>query len=168
MSIVKQAGLRVPEFHLSDDKRLFIMRRFDLTQDRHRLGMEDICVLMGLVADDKYKRSYEQVARAIGIYSDNPNRDLGELFRSLCVSVLVGNGDAHLKNFAMLYDDPSAGKGWFSPTFDIVNTTLYMEGDTLALKLGRTKDFSSRTTMVRFGREHVTRNGVSISNRKLR
>lgn len=153
MSIVKQAGLTVPEFHLSDDKRLFIMRRFDLTQDQHRLGMEDLCALMGLVADDKYKRSYEQVARAIGIYSDNPNRDLGELFRSLCVSVLVGNGDAHLKNFAMLYDDPSAGKGWFSPTFDIVNTTLYMEGDTLALKLDRTKDFPNRTTMIRFGRE---------------
>lgn len=154
MSIAKQAGLAVPEFHLSDDKRLFIMRRFDLSQGHKRLGMEDICVLIGLVADDKYKRSYEQVARAVSIYSEKPNHDLAEFFRSLCVSVLVGNGDAHLKNFAMLYDDPKAGKGWLSPAFDIVNTTVYMEGDTLALKLSKTKDFPNRTTMIRFGREH--------------
>lgn len=154
MSIAKQAGLAVPEFHLSDDKRLFIMRRFDLLPDQKRLGMEDICVLIGLVAADKYKRSYEQIARAVGIYSEKPNRDLAELFKSLCVSVLVGNGDAHLKNFAMLYDNPEAGKGWLSPAFDIVNTTVYMEGDTLALKLSKTKDFPNRTTMIRFGREH--------------
>ncbi len=154
MSITQQAGLTVPEFHLSEDKRLFIMRRFDIANDGHRLGMEDLCVLMGIPADDKYDRSYEQVARAIKIFSEDPNTDLETFFRSLCVSVLVGNGDAHLKNFAMLYDDPSTGKGWMSPMYDIVNTTVYQEGDTLALKLSGTKDFPNRTTMIRFGREH--------------
>ncbi|MFO8141093.1 MAG: type II toxin-antitoxin system HipA family toxin, partial [Marinobacter sp.] len=154
MSIAREAGLAVPEFHLSENARLFIMCRFDIGADSERLGMEDICGLMGLVAEDKYRRSYEQVAKAVGIYSDQPNRDLEILFRSLCVSVLVGNGDAHLKNFAMLYRDASAGKAWLSPAYDIVNTTVYLEADTLALKLGRTKDFPNRNTMVRFGREH--------------
>ena len=129
------------------------MPRFDLIGDQQRFGMEDFGVLMGLAADDKYTRSYEQVAHAVSTYSDNSNRDLAELFRSLRISVLVGNGDAHLKNFAVLYDDPASGKGWFSPAFDIVNTTLYMEGDPLALKLGKTRDFPNRATMLRFGTE---------------
>lgn len=154
MSIAQKAGLTVPEFHLSEDRRLFILRRFDIASGGHRLGMEDICVLMGIPADQKYDRSYEQIATAIKIFSSVPNSDLEAFFRSLCVSVLVGNGDAHLKNFAMLYEDPSAGKGWLSPTYDIVNTTVYQEGDTLALKLSKTKDFPNRTTMIRFGREH--------------
>lgn len=154
MSIAEKSGLVVPEFHLSDNRRLFIMRRFDIADDGRRLGMEDLCVLMGIPADSKYERSYEQVTKAIKIFSKDPNKDLESFFRTLCVSVLVGNGDAHLKNFAMLYDDPSTGKGWLSPTYDIVNTTVYQEGDTLALKLSRTKDFPNRTTMVRFGREN--------------
>jgi serine/threonine-protein kinase HipA len=155
MSIAQRSGLTVPDFYLSGDKRRFIMRRFDLGS-HGRLGMEDLCVLMGLVSDDKYKRSYEQVAKAVSIYSSKPNQDLEILFRSLCISVLVGNGDAHLKNFAMLYDDPVAGKGRLSPAYDIVNTTLYIETDTLALKLGKTKDFPGRTIMSRFGQEHCT------------
>lgn len=154
MSIAQQAGLTVPEFHLSEDRRLFVMRRFDIIDEGRRLGMEDICVLMGIPADQKYERNYEQVAKAIRIFSENPNRDLETFFRSLCVSVLVGNGDAHLKNFAMLYDDPATGKGWLSPAYDIVNTTVYLEGDTLALKLSKTKDCPNRTLMVRFGKEH--------------
>jgi serine/threonine-protein kinase HipA len=154
MSIAAKAGLSVPEFYLSDDTRMFIMRRFDISESGERFGMEDICGLIGLVADDKYKRSYEQVAKAIEVYSEAPNRDLEILFRSLCVSVLVGNGDAHLKNFAMLYRDASSGKAWMSPAYDIVNTTVYLEADTLALKLGGTKDFPNRATMIRFGREH--------------
>jgi serine/threonine-protein kinase HipA len=56
----------------------------------------------------------------------------------------------------MLYDDPVAGKGRLSPAYDIVNTTLYIETDTLALKLGKTKDFPGRTIMSRFGQEHCT------------
>lgn len=154
MSIAQRAGLEVPEFHLSDNRQLFVMRRFDITSNGDRLGMEDICVLMGITADHKYERSYEQVAKAIRIFSGNSNRDLEIFFRSLCVSVLVGNGDAHLKNFAMLYDGPVAGKGWFSPAYDIVNTTVYIEGDPLALKLCKTKDYPNRTVMARFGREH--------------
>lgn len=154
MSIAQQAGLVVPEFHLSDNRQLFVMRRFDITDQGERLGMEDICVLMGITADHKYERSYEQVAKAIRVFSGNPSRDLETFFRSLCVSVVVGNGDAHLKNFAMLYDDPSTGKGWFSPAYDIVNTTVYIEGDPLALKLCKTKDYPNRTEMIRFGKEH--------------
>jgi len=154
MSIAKRAGLDVPEFYLSENQQLFIMRRFDIRPDGQRLGMEDICALMGLVANDKYQRSYEQVAKAVAVYSEQPNRDLEAFFRSLCISVLVGNGDAHLKNFAMLYESPASGKSWLSPAYDIVNTTVYLPADTLALKLSRSKDFPNRTIMTRFGREH--------------
>jgi len=54
----------------------------------------------------------------------------------------------------MLYENPASGKSWLSPAYDIVNTTVYLPADTLALKLSRSKDFPNRTIMTRFGREH--------------
>lgn len=154
MSIAAKAGLTVPEFHLSKDHRLFIMRRFDITSDNRRLGMEDVCGLMGRTTDKKYRSSYEQIAKAVAIYSNDTNRDLAVFFRSLCITVLVGNGDAHLKNFAFLYDDPATGQGWLSPAYDIVNTSVYLHGDPLALKLMKSRDYPNRDTMTRFGNEY--------------
>lgn len=156
MSIARKAGLRVPEFYLSADERLFIMRRFDITENGQRLGMEDICALTGRTADKKYRSSYEQVAKAVSVFSETPSRDLAEYFRSLCITVLVGNGDAHLKNFAFLYADPGKGKGWLSPAYDIVNTSLYIEGDPLALKMLQTQDYPNRSGMIRFGNEYCS------------
>jgi len=54
MLIAQKAGLTLPEYHLSEDKRLFIMRGFDIEDDGQRLGTEYLCALMGIPADDKY------------------------------------------------------------------------------------------------------------------
>lgn len=154
MSIAREAGLEVPEFHLSDDNRLFVMRRFDILPDGTRLGMEDICALMGKHSEEKYESSCEKLAKAVYLFSENPVDDLAKLFRSLCVSVMVGNGDAHLKNFAILYENPETQKGRLSPTYDIVNTTLYTPTDTLALGIGGSKVFPNRKAMIDFGAKH--------------
>ncbi|MFE8071167.1 type II toxin-antitoxin system HipA family toxin [Marinobacteraceae bacterium S3BR75-40.1] len=153
MSILQDAGLKTPEFYLSVDQQLFIMRRFDLTGDGVPMGMEDFCVLTNRSADDKYHSSYEQVAKAIRLFSSQPAQDLEDFFLSLSLSILLGNGDAHLKNFAVLYEAPGSPVR-LSPWYDVVNTTVYQLNDPLALKLNKTKDYPHRGGMVGFGTAH--------------
>jgi serine/threonine-protein kinase HipA len=52
----------------------------------------------------------------------DPPAALEQFFAYLVLSVLVRNGDAHLKNFGVLYDDQ---RTWLSPLYDQVTTTIY-------------------------------------------
>ncbi|MGB3837215.1 type II toxin-antitoxin system HipA family toxin [Castellaniella sp.] len=144
MSIARAAGLETPEFYLSDNHRLFIMRRFDRIGQIH-LGFEDMAVLMGMGAHQKYDASYEHIARAIQLFCapDQIRPALRQLFLSVAVSCLVGNGDAHLKNFGLLYSDPTAQDARLAPAYDILNTTAYLPNDSLALQLAGQKSFFS-------------------------
>jgi serine/threonine-protein kinase HipA len=64
------------------------------------------------------------------------------------------NGDAHLKNFGMLYTDPGTDDCRLSPVYDIVCTTIYIPGDRPALALDGRRDWPDRATLCAFGREH--------------
>ncbi len=154
MTAAKNCGLTVPEFYLSDDRSLFIMQRFDLHDDGERLGVEDFSVLLGERADDKYTGSYESLANVISMYCASPRSDLESFFRLIALSVVVGNGDAHKKNFSVLYDDikrPETIR--LSPVYDIVSTLPYLENDTPALKMnGHKKTFPGKVEMSRFGK----------------
>lgn len=78
---------------------------------------------------------------------------------------MLGNCDAHLKNFALLYDDPADLKSVrLSPLYDVVTTTVYdfedrrtglMKTDReLALKLNKSKSLPTRDELLAFGRAH--------------
>ncbi|MDO8274767.1 MAG: HipA domain-containing protein [Serpentinimonas sp.] len=81
------------------------------------------------------------------------------------LSVMVRNGDAHLKNFGLLYDDPSKTDSIrLSPLFDVVTTATYdhenqrtgrmLTDRTLALKLNKSKTYPVRQEMLDFGTRH--------------
>lgn len=169
MEAARRAGLSVPEFWLSHDGGLFIMRRFDLEPNRR--GFEDMAVLMGKPRDAqgnyKYTGSYEDIARTIATYSGTSGPgNLRAFFEYLVLSIMVRNGDAHLKNFGLQYDHPAAGTCVLAPLYDVVTTTIYpylrqrtgesVVDRTMALKLfSGVKDrrYPSRAELVRFGRE---------------
>lgn len=154
MSVVKEAGIPVPEFYLSNDHKRFIMRRFDRTPEGHALGFEDMAVLTNRQASEKYEGSYRQIAKAIEIFCSpaNARRSLAQLFDQIALSCMLGNGDAHLKNFGLLYSHPSAGDATLSPAYDIVCTTCYIPEDVLALRLMNTQEFfGARADMAEFG-----------------
>ena len=71
MKIVKGANIPVPDFYISEDEKLFIMKRFDILDDGRYLGFEDMCVLMAKQRDDKYEGTYEQIARVIKTFVSN-------------------------------------------------------------------------------------------------
>lgn len=143
MSIARQAGIAVPEFYLSDNLKLFVMRRFDRDELLNPTGFEDMAALMGLSADQKYSKSYSAIARAIRLFCspEHVPGSLAQLFAIVTLSCIVGNGDAHLKNFGLLYSDPTRRDARLAPAYDIVNTTAYIPKDVLALDLVGNKSF---------------------------
>jgi serine/threonine-protein kinase HipA len=150
MQLAKACQIETPEFWLSDNHQLFVMRRFDLKQDATCRAMEDMAVLQGKSTNDKYRSSYESVARVLDYYSSEINTDHEILFKMLVHSCMVGNGDAHLKNYAMLYDDLDDMR--LSPVYDVVNTQIYHPGDAMALSLGKSRSFPDRKRLVDFGK----------------
>jgi serine/threonine-protein kinase HipA len=171
LTAARGAGINVPSFALSDDGQMLILDRFDMVahdKRTERLGFEDIAALAGLrvrdiLSDRKYQGSYQRVAellRQLQLHADNLHR----FFQQVAFSVMVRNGDAHLKNFGVLYR--SAAEVWLAPMFDVVTTAIYkyaqypggpeLEDRTLALKLfaGRhqTKAYPTTQELHDFGR----------------
>jgi serine/threonine-protein kinase HipA len=71
------------------------------------------------------------------------------------LSSLVKNGDAHLKNFGVLYPSPR-GPVTLAPVFDIVTTTAYLQHDVPALTLAGTKKWWPRKMLEHFAMSHLS------------
>jgi serine/threonine-protein kinase HipA len=157
MTAVKLAGLPTPEFFLSDNGGLFIMKRFDINPDGAHLGFEDMCSLRAFGTSQKYTGSYEQVARSIGHFVSGERLMAAreQFFATLVLSVMMRNGDAHLKNFGVLYPSP-AGPVSLAPVYDVVTTTAYLRNDIPALTLEGTKKWWPRRTLERFAQSHLS------------
>jgi serine/threonine-protein kinase HipA len=155
LKAARLAGLPVPPVEIASGGHLLIVERFDLKPDGSYLAFEDGCALDGRLSREKYVGSYEQLASTLtGTLrgSDGTATQLAQFFRALVLSVAVRNGDAHRKNFGVVYDDAT---GWVSlaPTFDIVTTAAYLPNDTLALMLDGTKRWPDAKRLVRFARQ---------------
>ncbi|MDA8092426.1 MAG: type II toxin-antitoxin system HipA family toxin [Betaproteobacteria bacterium] len=160
MSVAREAGIETPPFWLSDDGGLFIMSRFDIVDER-RLGVEDMAVLMKRSPEQKYNGSYEMIARALDVFCpQTAATQKQKLFEYVALSCLVRNGDAHLKNFSLIYEAPASGAR-LSPLYDVVTTTVYEivhprtgathTDRTLALNLRKSKTFPTFDELANFG-----------------
>jgi len=76
---------------------------------------------------------------------------VGEVIDRIVLNVIIGNGDAHLKNWAFLY--PDGRIPILSPVYDILPTVLYVPNDDLGLKLDGERRFEAITlqSFVRLG-----------------
>jgi serine/threonine-protein kinase HipA len=156
MSIARHVGLDTPDFWLSEDKELFVIRRFDIASAGY-LGFEDMACLTGRHPSRKYEGSYSEVARAVALNCAPVHRtsSLEALFRLLVLNCVVRNGDGHLKNFGILYGDPSTADhdARLAPVYDVVSSTPYIPKDVLALGMSGSKQWPGKDTLVRFGRD---------------
>ena len=150
MKIIKLANIKVPEFYISDDEKLFIMKRFDKVEDNY-IGFEDMCVLMGKQRDDKYEGSYEQIVKTIKTFvsAQNKKSSLLEFFKMTYLNYRLKNGDAHLKNFGLIYDGINNIK--LAPAYDVVSTTVYIKNDIPALLLLGSKKWWDKKYLEKFG-----------------
>ena len=114
--------------------------------------MEDMCVLMKKSSQAKYTTSYENVAKAIKLNCTDKQQNIEQLFSYIVFSCLVGNGDAHLKNFSVLYTQPNEDI-FLSPLYDVVCTQPYPTTDNrLALSMNKSKEFPTYKGLLQFGK----------------
>lgn len=156
MTVAQKAGLPVPEFRMSENGGLFVMKRFDMAADGSPLGFEDMCSLQALGTAEKYSSTYERTAKSIKEFVSGENLQSAreQFFASLVVSNMLRNGDAHLKNFGVLYDYPGAPVR-LAPLYDVVTTTAYIPKDVPALSLAGTKKWWPRKVLEKFAVTHL-------------
>lgn len=138
-------GLRevVPPQMVGNETSALLVKRFDRTADTARVHTEDLLQVLNRHPDERTKyraANAEWIGRLLRALRPD-DADLTELVRRLVFNVFVGNGDAHLKNWMLRYEDPQRGQ--LSPAFDLVSTVQYPETDLdeYALNIGRNKRY---------------------------
>jgi serine/threonine-protein kinase HipA len=137
LAAARRCGLDVPSFRLAEDGMALVIDRFDLRSNGTYRGFEDFCVLNARRTDEKYRGSYEtSVLKRFAQFANSPNvhQDLEKLFTLIALNCALRNGDAHLKNFGIVYDDVQ-GEARLAPVYDLVTTSVYLTKDSLALTL---------------------------------
>jgi serine/threonine-protein kinase HipA len=149
----ERCGLDVPRFRLAEDARALVIDRFDLKPDGRYRGFEDFCVLNARSTADKYRGTYEtHVLKRLRQFVSpaTASEDVERLFLLIVLNCALRNGDAHLKNFGVLYDEPD-GPYRLAPVYDLVTTTAYVPSDGMALTLGGSTRWPDAGRLRRFG-----------------
>jgi serine/threonine-protein kinase HipA len=129
--------------HTSADVRALAVRRYDRDGGR-AIHQEDFCQVFGIRSsrdeDAKYRSTFDVLASAtekiLGVSGAE------ELLRRVVFTIAIGNNDAHLKNWSLLYSD-GVRPDW-SPVYDQVSTIAWPKYDRkLAMKLGGQQFFNA-------------------------
>jgi len=130
----------LPSIKLPDEKFAFAIKRFDRDANT-RIHMEDFAQVLVKYPHEKYNSAnYEQIGRILYQYSGDGLADAQQFARRLLVNILLANGDAHLKNWSLIYQDKTTPR--LSPAYDIVTTNVYMQNEReYALNLGKTREW---------------------------
>lgn len=148
-TIASSLGLNVPNLslHSFEDQTTVVSERYDRTilEGRTtRLQQEDMCQAMGIVPELKYQSDggpgIEEILQLIRSYSSLPILDTEAFLKCIIFNFLIGNCDAHAKNFSFLYGYRSKESVRLAPFYDLVSTTVYPSlSRNLAMKIGNAK-----------------------------
>ena len=108
------------------------MRRFDRTADGTPLAQEDFCQLAGKTAANegknfKYEGSYEEIAEIVKTHCGAHRIEIEKLFSLIAFNYVIGNGDAHLKNFSLI--ETPDGDFVVSPAYDLLSTAIHLPSE---------------------------------------
>ena len=138
----------VPEVELRKfgAHKAVVSKRYD-RRDGQRLHQLDMCQLCSVFPENKYETDggpgVKSVISAIRKYSSSPAEDVREFCRMLVFNTLVGNCDAHAKNFSLLYNEDMSSLR-LSPFYDLVSTAVYPSLDrSLAMKIGKNRNLDT-------------------------
>lgn len=121
MDIAEKLEIDIPPhclLTLKDGSFAYVVKRFD-REGGEKYHQEDFAQILGM--NDKYKGSAEQIGRTLRGISSAPGLDGQLFFERIVFNFIVGNGDAHLKNYSILY---KGGDIRLAPAYDIVCSKL--------------------------------------------
>jgi serine/threonine-protein kinase HipA len=164
MRAIQNANLPTPQFYISNDHKMFIMKRFDVDTDDSYLGFEDMCVLTARGTEQKYDGSYEEISRVIKdiISPQRRKESLKIFFKALIMNHLLKNGDGHLKNYGILYKKDFEDS-CLAPIYDVITTKVYIKNDIPALRLSDGKLWWKEKTYKTFAQQ-----SCGLSNKEYR
>lgn len=146
MRLAAELGLKVAlaEARVVNGRPFLLVERYDRRVgaggEVRRLHQEDFCQALGVPSARKYAsdggpgfaRCFELLRRTC----TPPAPAVLELLDAAIVQVLIGNADAHGKNYSILHDPPGAAT--LAPLYDLMCTVAYPHlASTLAMKIGR-------------------------------
>ena len=135
MQLARAVGLRAPNsFWFAG---AYAVERFDrvLRGSRFlRLHQEDFAQLLGVLPAAKYEVGWPECFALLDQHLPKPEAARKELVERLLFNLLVGNADAHCKNFALLFGPNGAE---LAPVYDVLCTQVYPSlSDSFVMKLG--------------------------------
>lgn len=128
--IITRAEAELPEAVPFDD--ILAVQRFDHLADGTRVHMEEFNQALGYAPRQKYGKGLLQdwatMLRVVDRLSDQPVQDTREFLARMVAFILMGNTDAHLKNWALVYPDGHTPR--LAPLYDPVCVAAFFEGAT--------------------------------------
>lgn len=123
LDLARRSGVRTAEASLErfGDRLALVVRRYDRADGR-RLHQEDFAQALALAPGDKYEPAepgpgrLRRVAQGVAPHTADPGAFWSDLLTAVAFNVLVGNGDAHAKNYSLLLD---AGTFALAPVYDV-------------------------------------------------
>ena len=144
MKLAQKVGVPAPQctIYFVDNIPCYLVKRYDRekTPQGHftRIHQEDFCQALGILPEIKYEREGgPNIAKCQKIISDhctNPAVGQLHLLKLIIFNYLIGNADAHGKNFSLLYRGPHLE---LAPAYDLLSTEVYPHlSNKMAMKIG--------------------------------
>ncbi len=145
MSLAKLCGIDVAEVDVgsAEDLPYLIIQRFDRVKFGNgklkRIHQEDFCQALGISPEKKYQKeggpSIKSCANLIDQITNKPGLDKIKFLDIIIFNFLIGNNDAHGKNFSLALDTKSTKLTSF---YDLLSTEIYPQlNQEMAMKFGK-------------------------------
>lgn len=129
----------LPQINLPHEPYAYAIKRFDREENK-RIHIEDFAQVFTKKPHEKYSgTNYDTMAKFIYQALDHGKQELAKFIQQLIFNILIGNTDAHLKNWSLIYNTPNLPT--LSPAYDLVSTLPYIKQYNLALNLAKLKSF---------------------------
>jgi len=146
MRLANKVGLDVADVEIrrAGGRAFLLIERYDrIRRDDgvlRRLHQEDFCQALGFTSDRKYAADGGPVFRdcfdLLRRAATRPAVEVLKLFDAAIFNLIIGNADAHAKNFSLLYREN--GDIELAPLYDLLSTVYYPElSPRLAMKIAK-------------------------------
>jgi len=128
MNIAEDLDIDTPPHclvHLKDKSLAYVVKRFD-REGLRKIHQEDFAQILG--KQDKYDGSVEEIGRKLKEVSEVPGLDVQLFFERVVFNFLIGNGDAHAKNYSVIYNEEGFVR--IAPVYDLVCSRIVIPGET--------------------------------------
>lgn len=143
MRLAKAMNIKAPNTSIIyvDDMPCYLVERYDrqiVEGKTIRVHQEDFCQAMGIPPELKYEReggpSVESSIELLRQNSARPAADIIQFTNMLIFNYLIGNADAHGKNYSLIYNSK---KPQLAPAYDLLCTEIYPDlAKKMAMKIG--------------------------------